>query len=144
MKPYHTQKWPFAVMRQALSLRSQGLSLRATAARLAETHNPAPPWHTVRSWSDCTIKRAAKIMMEIPMPKLVWRDRGHLSDPDAGYALCGAPVRFHGESRDVAEADACRACLLRAESQGREFAKPVRKEFRVEREGQAGLCLEQA
>lgn len=129
---YRTQKWPLEVMREALRIRSQGHSIRATAAKLAETVSPAPTWHTVRSWTDCTIKRAAALMENYPMPKLTWRSSGHLSNPDAGHALCGAPVRFQAEVEAVSQSHACAACLLRAESGSREFKAPIRREHTVQ------------
>jgi hypothetical protein len=57
---------------------------------------------------------------------LVWRESGHLSEPDAGYALCCAPVRFEDELRTITREQACDACLLRAEQNGREFTRPLR------------------
>ena len=60
------------------------------------------------------------------MQKLVWREGGHLSEPDAGYALCCAPVRFLDELKSITRDEACDACLLRAEQGGREFTRPLR------------------
>ncbi len=131
LAPYRTQKWPLEVMREAVRIRSAGNSVRGTAAKLAETMQPAPPVATVAKWLDFTTIRAARLQEEFPMAKLVWRETGHLSDPDAGYALCGAPVRFHGEVEAITEAEACRACLLRAEGASREFVAPARGSDRL-------------
>jgi hypothetical protein len=87
-----------------------------------------PPHLTCQDCVNC----AAVLRLPVPgkeklMTKLVWKEGGHLSDPDAGYALCGAPVRFQGEREAVMEAEACRACLLRAEGGSREFVAPMRQ-----------------
>lgn len=58
--------------------------------------------------------------------KLVWRESGHLSEPDGGYSLCGTPVRFEDELRGIDREQACDTCLLRAESGSREFTPPRR------------------
>ncbi len=60
------------------------------------------------------------------MKKLIWREEGHLSEADAGYALCGAPVRFTDELPSVPQDLACDACVLRAESGPWEFTRPTR------------------
>lgn len=60
------------------------------------------------------------------MQKLVWRETGHLSEPDAGHALCGAPVRFLDELKTLPRDQACDACLLRAEQGGRDYTRPLR------------------
>jgi hypothetical protein len=60
------------------------------------------------------------------MQKLVWKESGHLCEPDAGYALCGQPVRFEDEAKIMRRDDACDACVLRAEQNGRAFTPPLR------------------
>lgn len=130
--PYRTQKWGYDVMRRALVLRSRGVSLRDTEARLKETMEVAPPWPTIQSWSNGTIKRAARIAMELPKaqaaPKttvLVWRESGHLSAADAGLAVCGGHVRFHREVRTMNDVTACPMCVMLAERRGAEFTAAV-------------------